>query len=386
MPEIHLERRRRLPWALGFVIAAAVCDGCGIANYLTAVLWLDRDQHARQMLLGFLASVSTIVYTSTVVLIGSVADRVGPRRMTCAGAVLMALGNALLIMAGQRSMLILGMACKGLAAAMFWPALASWLGKGAPPHVLPRRLAAYNLGWCGGQVVGLAAAGWLYGLIGALPSFGVYSLMYLGLAVGVWWLPEPSAIDSAEPGVEAVLSSAGDRLAAWLTNFGGFFVLFEVRAQFAPYARDVLGFGGSLIGICNALVALVQVAVFYYLGLRRPDLARGRWLLPTQALVLITLLLSATLGGYTVLLVLPAIGLLVGAANTASLYHSISGRDDAARQSGIHETVLGLANVLGPVLGGAAADRAGQSATWWLGAGVTLTAMVLAIMVRRREA
>mgnify|MGYP002349285899 FL=1 len=370
---------------LGFIIAAAICDGCGIANYLTAVLWLDRDQHAGQMLLGLLASVSTIVYTSTVVLIGSVADRIGPRRMTSAGALLMAVGNALLMLAGHRGMLIVGMAYKGLAAAMFWPALASWLGKGASPRVLPRRLAAYNLGWCGGQVVGLAAAGWLYALIGGLPSFGVYSLLYVALAVGIWWLPEPSTVDSGEAGEESVASSAGDRLAAWLTNFGGFFVLFEVRAQFAPYARVELGFGESLIGFCNASVALVQVAVFYYLGLRRPDLARGRWLLPAQALVLGSLLLSATLGGYAVLTLLPTIGLLVGVANTASLFHSISGRNDAARQSGIHETVLGLANVLGPVLGGAAADRSGQSATWWLGAGVTLTAMILAARASSRS-
>lgn len=382
MPESPLRRPRRLPWALGFIVAAAVCDGCGIANYLTAVLWLDRDQHVRQAVLGLLASVSTIFYTATVVLIGSVADRLGPRRMTCAGAVLMAIGNGLLVMASFPGILVLGMACKGLAAAMFWPALASWLGKGAPPHVLPRRLAAYNLGWCGGQVVGLAAAGRLYELIGGLPSFGVYSLMYLALAVGVWWLPEPGAIDASHPDHEPAPSSAGDRLAAWLANFGGFFVLFEVRAQFAPYARLELGLSESAIGNCNALVALVQLAVFYYLGVRRPDLARGRWLLPTQLMVLATLLIAATQGGYTVLLVLPAIGLLVGAANTASLFHSISGRDDAARQSGIHETVLGLANVLGPVLGGLAADRAGQQATWWLGAGVTLTTMVLAAWAR----
>jgi MFS family permease len=377
---------RRLPWVTGFIVAAALCDGTAVANHLTTVLWLDNAQHVRPDILGLLAVVSSIVYVSVVAGMGHVADRIGSRRMACAGAVVMALSNlCMAVLGAHRPALVLGLAGKGLAAAMFWPALAGWLGRGASPSVLPRRLTAYNIGWCGGQVVGLSAAGILYQQIGAPCSYYVYLAFSVGLGVLVLRLPEPRLADGGEEDAPPVRSSRGRRVDAWLANFAGFFVLSELRSLFAQYGQSQLGLTPATAGLCMAFVMVVQFALFWYLGLVRPELARGGWLRPAQALTVVGMAAMAALRGTGALLALPAIGLLVGVANTASLYHSVSGRDDAARQSGVHETVLGVAQILGPLLGGLAAAHIAPSAPWWLGAIVTAIALAAAMVLQKKD-
>jgi MFS family permease len=373
-----------LPWAAGFILAAALCDGGAIANYLTADTWLDEAQHVAPDLLGLLMVVSTIVYVLTVVAMGSASDRWGPRRLATAGSLTMAAGNLVLMALGtNRAWLVFGLGLKGLAAAMFWPALASWLSRGASPEVLPRRLAAYNLGWCGGQVVGSAAAGLLYETIGARGSFGLYAAACLAQTWLVLNLPDPPVLPAPRHDAPPPQpSSRRRRLDAWLANFAGFFVLCEVRALFEPYARTRLGLGPAAATLGLSLVSAVQLGLFYYLGLVRPGLARGGWLRPAQALAAAGLVALAAGGGAGVMAGLPAIGLLVGVANTASLFHSVTGRDDAATQSGIHETMLGVASILGPVLGGLAAAHWGPTAPWWLGAAVVALALGVSAALR----
>jgi predicted MFS family arabinose efflux permease len=366
---------RRTGQAAAFVLAAALCDGVAIANHLTAVFLLDNEYRVDAAALGLLATVSTMGYVATVVLCGSLADRCGRRRMTCAGALTMALANLSLATTASTPALVGGLLLKGIGAALFWPALAGWLGEGVGPRALPRRLAVYNLGWCGGQVVGMSAAGVFYRSIGARASFALYSGVCLALIVLLVRLPAVVGGAAADTADQPLPSTARERRQAWAANFAGFFVLSELRTLFAPFARAQLGLGPEMVGLLLATMTALQLAMFLLLGLIRPRWATGRGLLPAQAAVVAGLLLLATGSSGGAASGLLATGLLIGISNTASLFHSMCGRDDPSRQSGIHEALLGSASILGPVLGGLCAAWWGPAAPWWLGAVVTLAAL-----------
>ncbi|HAZ62394.1 MAG TPA: hypothetical protein DCZ72_02110 [Armatimonadetes bacterium] len=382
MAEQGRERHRRPPLVLAFMIAAAIADGTGIANYLTVVLWL-KDQGTALEALGALAALSTMVYTATVGPIGNLAEQLGIRRLASLGAFLMAVSNLLMFFGSSRALLIAGLAFKGLGSAFFWPSLTSWLGRGAPPHVLPRRVAAYNLGWCGGQLFGLASAGWLFDTIGGLPSFAVYGIFSLVLAGGVWLLPLPAAVSASSGEQNLKPSTRNERLAAWIANYAAYSALFLVRPLFAPQTMEQLGLSATLAGWANAAVAMVQVSVFAWLGLRRPHLARGRMLVPALLVGLVALLVAGLVGGWWLFLLLPAVGFMAGATNSTSLYHSVSGQKNAARGSGLHETVLGSAMIVAPILGGWLAQHISYDIAWLYGALVAMGALLAVLGLRR---
>ncbi|MCC7490970.1 MAG: MFS transporter [Fimbriimonadaceae bacterium] len=378
---------RWLPRSSGFLLAACLCEAAVGASAITLTLWLDREFHASQQVIGFLGALPTLCYISTTMLMGGLADRLGRRRMALAGTALMTVCLAGLALCRSPWTMLPLLALRGVGAAMFWPPLASWLSQGTDAASLPRRMAAYNIGWSSGSMLGSVLAGWLYAAWGARAALGIDAALMLLLVLLTWRLPRLS--DQVEEPVGPVSSSAaGDRRSAWLASFAAFFTVNLARALLPQYLRVLLDLDPGTTGALLALLAAVQTAVFVDLGLLHPHLGAGQLVVPG--------LLGAALG--LGLLALPSIaaacaamlllGLNCGITYTASLFHSLHGRADAGRQSGINEAVVGAGGMLGPALGGLVATGAGPQAPWVLGAALLLATVYLARrpLTRRRSA
>lgn len=371
--------RIRVPRTIGFAFLAALVDGSIGACGLVIALWLDRDLQYGPQLYGVVLAMPALAYVFCALLLGHSGDRFGFRR-TAAGALGLAALLVWLLPYGRSLPVVMALLLgRGMAMALFWPSIGGWLSRGADERQLPRRMAAYNLGWSSGTAVGSWAGGWAYATFGAAGAFRLFGAL-VGLAViGVLFLPrlndrqpderpEPIASTPPDPGV---------RYRAWITNFGAFFVASSVRAHFPKFARVALDFGPTEIGSALGALAVVNVVVFIYLGLIHPHRASGELVGPSQLLAAAGLLGLCTLSPALALFGLLAIGAHQGIAFAASFYHSMYGRQDAARQGGINEAIVGSGGLFGAILGGLATSALPPSGAWWLALGVLLTVRLL---------
>ncbi|HID12004.1 MAG TPA: MFS transporter, partial [Candidatus Latescibacteria bacterium] len=146
--------------------------------------------------------------------------------------------------------------------------------------------------------------------------------------------------------------------AAWAANFLSYLVVSTSRALF-PKLGIELGMSATLIGSILLCVYLSLVTVFYaFRGLIRfpssPFAILAGPLLLVVALTLLTLSrdVPSFVSAFLVL------GVAMGISYHSSLFHSLLRPGRAALRSGVHETMLGLGSLLGPICGGVVVDHA----------------------------
>jgi MFS family permease len=170
--------------------------------------------------------------------------------------------------------------------------------------------------------------------------------------------------------------------AAWVANFASWFIMGNARFQFPKLARE-LNLSPHLIGLVLGFLGLALFSGFFLL--RRTD----RWffvrnfLLSAQVLALAGVLLI-TVSNDAVLFALAfvMIGLSCSVTYYSSLYYAVHLLKKKGKGSGLHESILGGGAVLGPILGGVAAQYAGLRAPYVLCMGVLVAAFatVLALL------
>lgn len=372
------------PRIRGFLFAAALVDSCLAATVICLSLWLkDEPWRAGPQATGLILGLPGVAYVLTTIGLGHAADRLGRRVACVVGCLLLAAGTAGLPLAPSLAGMGLLFCVQRIGAAMFWPALQGWLGSGASHAELPRRTAAFTIGWGIGYGAGSYLSGLEFAAVGAAATLWTIAGVALAAAVVCTRLPDlpaapPDASDAEAP---APIDTAA-RLQAWIGIFAAYLGLGGLRALFPQYGTSVLGLSKIEVGALMAMIAGVQTLTFFYLGIVRPELASGVWLRPSQVLAVVGLLLIAAPSVPIVILGMILVGLHVGVVYAASYYRSVFGREDTSRQGGIHEAVVNSGAMLGPVLIGVASEHLAPNAGWPLAALAVLAAM--AVGPRRR--
>ncbi|NUQ02116.1 MAG: hypothetical protein HUU35_19895, partial [Armatimonadetes bacterium] len=173
-------------------------------------------------------------------------------------------------------------------------------------------------------------------------------------------------------------SRSAQRRAAWLATFAIFFVAAGFRGLFPQFAGQQLRLAPTMVGLYLGLMMLVQTLTFVYLGVLRTHLASGQLLGPSQFGAMLGLLLLTLRSPLWAAVCVILLGIAIGVSFTASQYHSVHGRADAARQSGINEAVVGMGNALGPLACGLAAEELSPLAPWILSAALMAVCVGLA--------
>lgn len=379
-----MSQRPASPPILGFLFVAALVDSCLAATTICLSLWLQEAPWlADSQTSGLILGLPGIAYVVTTIVLGHAADRLGRRAATILGCLILAAGTA--GMPWSPNLVVLGLlfTVQRIGAAMFWPALQGWLGSGANHAELPRRTAAFTIGWGIGYGVGSFLSGVGFAEVGAATT--ILSIASVAVVAGLVCtrLPElPPSPPDAPGAAVAKPVDASERLQAWVGIFAAYLGLGGLRAIFPQYGTEHLGLGKIEVGALMALISAVQTGTFYYLGIRRPELASGVWLRQSQVLAVAGLLLIAAPSVALVVVGMILVGLHVGVVYAASFYRSVYGREDASRQGGIHEAVVNAGAMLGPVMIGVAAEQIAPAAGWPLAALAVLLAM--AVRPRRR--
>jgi MFS family permease len=373
-------RGRLLAVVAGMHIAMG-CVGIGVPLFAIA---LGADSFD----LGVIGAVGTAVYTALAILFGRLSDRVGRRLLILTAPFLYSAAVLIAAFSHSWQSLVPVTVVTAAAMAMLWPAYMALVAETAPVGGLVRQIAAYNLAWCGGIVLGNSAGGALAGRLVVLPLFvGAAAAASVGLALAVFARRLPPAHGTgsdAPPDGEMPLSATRARAllgACWCAMFASVFGIAAIRMLFPELALN-LRLTPAAIGLLIAVVTVGQAVMFIVLGW-------GGWwryrLAPLWAAQISSVAAYVAVAVGRSWLVFVVAFAVIGAANalayTSGYYYGVNRALRRGAFAGMHEAILGAGSALGPLAGGFLGRTMGLRAPYYLAATVVATAVLLELCV-----
>lgn len=306
---------------------------------------------------------------------GFAAARFGPRRAVVAGLLVMAVASVAFGFAEQSWTLGLARLAQGVGSALSWAGALAWLVSGTPRERRGEMLGTAIGAAIFGALLG-PAVGALGEAVGPRPTF--VGVAAIALALAAWALRTPAvAADPQSP--RALLSALRQPVilgALWLMLLPA--LLFGVVAVLVPLELGDAGWSAAAIAAVFIGAATVEMVVAPLLG-RFSD-RRGR-LLPLRMALVAAVFVTAALAladrpAFLVPIVVlgaivfgafwaPAMALLSDGAERIGLAQGLA--------FGLMNAAWGGGNAVGPSLGGALADAAGDALPY------ALTAFVCAL-------
>jgi predicted MFS family arabinose efflux permease len=295
---------------------------------------------------------------------------------------------SLTVYIGSLNLLFFVVPIMGVAGSVFWPSIQGAVGAESGPDRLDRTIGWFNVSWSIGKTLGFVTAGWLiathgHGLTLWLAAASVVPILFL--------YPGDRAARAETRHSVDVNHRAAFRTIGYIANFLAFGVGSVFTNLFFKYLKETGLAPGwdtqKFYGVFLGTIYLTQTLLFMVLqrGSRwtyRRGLMYGTQLLCAVAAAAVTFVTAdaAILGAGAV------IGFSLGFANASSIYYSLHGPADHGKYAGVHEAVLGMGIILGPLAGGALADLTHdlRMPYWVVGAATILAIAAQETVYRRR--
>ena len=346
--------------------------------YLAAPLLLIQLK-ANPVELGLVGTITSLVHMAMSHFMGHLSDRLGRRRLIIAAPVIFAASCLLVTLTGRVGVILALSALNGFAISIYWPSLEAWVADRQTGSELARNIGSFNLSWTAATLIGPVLSGFLYDLyprltflFAAAVALMLFILIYTSLQD-----TELHSIKSVEPTDGEAPTARKDLLyAVWVANFASWFLIGNVRYQFPKLARE-LGLPPYVIGLLLGCVGFSLFSGFFILRGTRLWHFKRRYLFGAQLLAALGLVFLF-LSGEPVLFALAflMIGLSCSVTYYSSLYYTVHLLEKKGKGTGLHESILGIGAVLGPILGGIAAQYIGLRAPYLLCFAVLFAAVV----------
>ncbi|MCD6317725.1 MFS transporter [Candidatus Aerophobetes bacterium] len=326
---------------------------------------------ANSLELGGLGFIITLFYIFFCVLFGKLSDRYKSSHFLWISCLICFFLSFAFLLSHQLYQLFLFMGILGIASAMFWPSIEVLIAKEGG-KLLIKRTSKFNASWCLGSAIGFLAGGPLFQINTRLP-FYFSGLIFLILVffifisikeINHFSLQETSSkIDFLIPSGK---SSSSYLYTAWLANFTLWFSISIVRYLF-PKLSTNLGFSPSVLGILFSCISLAQTITFYALGKLSFWYYQKSILIFTQMVAIIALIITfLTSNVLTFIGAFALLGISVGITHSASLFYTLNTPENRGIRAGIHEGILGLGGLFGPLTGGILATQSTLRAPYLL--------------------
>jgi MFS family permease len=316
---------------------------------------------------------------------GLAAARFGPRRAVLAGLVLMTVASIAFGFAGSAAALGVARFAQGVGSAFSWTGGLSWLVAGTPRErrgeMIGTAMGAAIFGALLGPAVGALAEA-----VGTRPVFSGIAVLSVGL-IG-WALRTPPTPADPQP-ARAYVGAMREPVvlsALWLIVLPA--VLFGVISVLVPLELGDAGWSAAAIAAAFIASAAIEMVVAPLLG--RVSDRRGRLLPLRIALtggVVVTSLFALADRPALIVALLVATAVAFGALWAPAMALLADGADRMGLAQGLAFGLLnaswGLGNSVGPPLGGALADAAGDALPYALMA--LACALTLVVVTRGRR-
>jgi predicted MFS family arabinose efflux permease len=280
-----------------------------------------------------------------------------------------------------------------------WPTLEALVSEGEPRAGLQQMVGIYNVVWAGTAAVANFLGGAMLDTLGLRSLFYVPAAILLGQLALTFWLeskangrrasrlpeagfsPETHArmaasraegpatsqtpmatVATLAPAVVRTVEAAPPPPAkarkfvrmAWLANPFSYIALQTLIAAM-PGVAQRMQLSTTLAGFCGSVWGFSRLGAFLGLWLWDDWHYRFRWLLAAY-LALVASFTAILLAPNVAILVLAQLffGAAIGLAYYSSLFYSMDNSDTKGEHGGIHESVIGLGNCVGPAVGASA--------------------------------
>ncbi len=352
-----------------------------------------QDLGATALQLGVLGFAWGVSYCAMTALSGRTIDRYPRRVLAASGFILFAMNTTLNCYARHPSTIIWNSLLAGLGCGLFWPTFETLLHVHGDDTLTTRNMGAFNVGWTSGIAVGIGSAGFLkvWGAIPALRFLTVETLVTLGifLVASCRGIPPAEHAQDLKHQMNCAENGMTNRAIAflkmaWISNFCLWFAGASISSLFPKLAR-FLAIPDPQIGLVIAVITAAQCLTSYALGLS------VRWHYRMGVFMLFQLISVAGLGIVVCgcspgvfALAMALLGVGRGMTYSASLFYGLSATKGGGTSTGIHETMIGLGFVFGPLLSGVVAQRISLRAPFTLCVLVLLLGMLLEFILWRR--
>jgi predicted MFS family arabinose efflux permease len=340
---------------------------------------------------GLILSVASMAILLVSIPAGAITRRIGARRLTVVAAITMTLGNVAVGLASNYGWLLAGRAVFGLGLGMLWVGGTSWLHDAAGDRrsrVLSMTSAVIGLG----SLVGPAFAGVVGEHLGLGAPF--LALAVANLAVVVALLLESSGTAGApserEPALRDMVRAAGGddmiRGSVLLMLVGS--LLWLTSYLLVPLRLDAAGWSAADIGFAFSISSLLYAGVSWVVARRAERWATlGVAGAATGGLAasLIVVVASASVGATVAFLMLAGIATAVMIALTFPLGVAGSRHVSVALIGGLLNVAWAVSGLVGPTLGGIAAQTVGDRMTFLLLAAITGAAAFWMVRAHRSQ-
>ncbi len=341
--------------------------------------------------LGVLVAIATAFYTFLAIPFGNLSDRIERHRMLYLGCLLIASVSILLRFYSSKLHLLLIFPCIGISMALFWPAYEAWLAEREGEEKLIHRVMLFNLFWSTGITLGPTVSGYLYKdeqpftPLYLVAGFGLITIITIFLSNSQ---PEKAFLGEQSDQTQTLFPPPSERKKylniARCANFTSWFALGVLRWLNPKLTKD-MGIFPTTFG--NMMLALggMQTISFLFLGTSYST----RWHYRIGPLVLMQgLAILCLIGIWWIdniifwVFACAIIGVSVAFTYFGSLYYGLHMHSDKGNKSGWHEAALGFGSLLGPLLGGLAADSTlGIKSPYLLCAGVIFIGIVVEVFI-----
>lgn len=368
------------------IVGVAFLQDFAVAAMSLGIQFLGIKLDASTQMLGVLPAASAIAYTVGCVVSGQVSDRWGRRRPAMLSC--FATGVIWLLMSRATSPLHLLVLypMSGAALSLMWPAAQAWLGElcGDNSKRLSRTISLFNVFWSAGLMGGTLLAGWMWRwgvqwpfVIPALISFASMGILYL--------TPPGQRAGTVAPPTVTHVPFETTRLfllLAWVGNFASWFLRATIGASF-PKLGHTLGFPDTVISSLSSISTLALCLMF---GLSR---VTQRWQYHLRVLLFVefTGIISMVIVWRALTPAMFALGfalcgLCCAVTYVSSLSYALHGTSaNRGKRSGLHEAVLGLGIIVGPLVAGFLGEHLDLHAPFLACAVVIGLAMVAQVVI-----
>jgi MFS family permease len=379
-----VRRTARLLYALLFV------NEFQLAGIAPLVPFLERELHLSTFQSGAFLAASSVVQLAAAFPAGVLADRIGPRRLTIAAGVILALGSVTQGLAPDFWTLIAGRAAFGLASTTIWSAGLSWLTDTAG-----RRKSSALAGTM--TTAGLAALvapafnGLLAEHMGVAAPFAVIGIAAASLAVALSFAGDSSHAAHPHQSVRTTLAGLRGLVLGGvvLLAFGG--LVSSIVNLLVPLQLDDNGVSGGIIGLCWSIAAVAFLAASALVtrsGARAVRLGFGALALLGLAGLLSVLAVSTATPTLVAFLVLraPLLAVVFTTAYPLGAVGAVHAAIGRGAVMGLMNAAWGVTTTVGPLAGGAIADHVGAGAAFGVVAALTAGAATVLLAGGTRAA